>query len=97
MLEILDLYVGRGERPRAVEVAEGTLDLFATMLAADLQDVRRAMALLSEVPRLAARDAVHAAICLRHEFVLVSADRDFDDVRGLRRVAPDRAIEELVN
>lgn len=35
------------------------------------------------------RDAVHAATALRHGFdEIVSADRDFDDLPGLRRLDP---------
>lgn len=49
--------------------------------------------------RLDARDAVHVAVARRHGLaIIVSTDRGFDGVEGLRRVDPaDRAaVESLV-
>lgn len=53
------------------------------------QDVRRAVQLFATSRRLSARDAVFAALALgRGLEAIVSPDRDFDDVAGLRRIDP---------
>lgn len=52
-------------------------------------DLERALALIEEHPALPARDAVHAATAINREIaVVLSADADFDQVGGLRRVDP---------
>lgn len=51
--------------------------------------MRRAAELLDAYPSLLARDAVHAAVVFEEGLAaLCSYDRDFDVVRGLRRVEP---------
>ncbi len=93
--EILHLYAGRGERRRAIDVARASLALFPMTLAVDVPDLEEAIELATRVGGLSARDALHAAMCLRRNLVLVSADTDFDAVRGLRRVDPREALREL--
>ena len=47
------------------------------------------MGLLRDVPGIASRDAVHAAVVVVHGLEgIVSADRDFDRIPGLRRYDP---------
>ena len=49
----------------------------------------RARILLDEYPQLMARDAVHAAVVEIYKLQSIcSFDRDFDRVRGLRRIEP---------
>lgn len=50
----------------------------------------------AEGPRLDARDAMHAATALNHGIdAIVSPDRAFGDVRGLRRLDPTDAAAQL--
>ena len=55
----------------------------------ELRDWPLMLELLVAHPRLDARDAVYAATALNRGLeVVVSPDRDFDDVAGLRRADP---------
>lgn len=52
-------------------------------------DVRRGVGLFADSSRLSARDAVFAALALNREVtVILSSDRAFDEVPGLRRLDP---------
>lgn len=52
-------------------------------------DVERGLELFEGATRLSARDAVFAALALNREIeTILSPDRDFDEVAGLRRVDP---------
>lgn len=94
--EIVHLYLGRKERDRAVEVAEAAMALVARVLPVEENDVRSSLSLVRAVRELTSRDAIHAALCLRYECPIVSADRDFDGVPGLRRIDPRDAASELL-
>lgn len=62
------------------------------------EDIHRGLELFTEASRLNARDAVFAAVALNREIdVILSPDRAFDEVSGLRRVEPadDDAVEAL--
>lgn len=50
--------------------------------------MERASDLASRFTALGARDAIHAALCLRYGLALISADRDFDAVTELQRIDP---------
>lgn len=57
-------------------------------------DMERALMLFAAHPRLDMLDALHAATALNHGIkTIVTADKAFDDVAGLRRLTPDRARE----
>lgn len=94
--EIVHLYLGRRERDRAVQVAEAAMALVARVLPVEESDGRSSLSLIRAVPELTSRDAIHAALCLRYESPIVSADRDFDRVPGLRRIDPRDASSELL-
>lgn len=94
--EIVHLYLGRRERDRAVQVAEAAMALVARVLPVEENDVRSSLSLVRAVRELTSRDAIHAALCLRYESPVVSADRDFDRVPGLRRIDPRDASSELL-
>lgn len=71
--------------------------LFRPVLAVTDEILAEALAL--DAPTLGANDRIHAATCLVYEIeVIVSADRDFDGVDGLRRVDPgdEPAMRRLV-
>lgn len=62
----------------------------------DADILRVATRLLRDNSLVGARDAVHAATALAHDLpVVVSADRVFDHVEGLRRLDPMVAAAEL--
>lgn len=87
--EILHRYAAIGRRSDGVALAEATLDLFAPVLPVTHALIRRVPVLLERYSELSARDAVHAATCLHEGIVeIVSPDRAFDRVAGLRRLDP---------
>lgn len=64
-----------------------------------LDDVHRTLSLIESHATLPTLDAIHAGIALRRGLeVVLSADRDFDSIPGLRRVDPseEAAVAELV-
>lgn len=71
--------------------------VFTPLLAVTDEVVARALALGAET--LGANDRIHVATCLENGIgTIVSADADFDAVRGLRRVDPldRRALARLL-
>ncbi|HWP64123.1 MAG TPA: type II toxin-antitoxin system VapC family toxin [Candidatus Binatia bacterium] len=87
--EILHRYGAIGRRQEGIALAAATLDLFAPVLPVTHALVRRVPALMEHYPALSARDAIHVATCL-HEGIgeIVSPDRAFDGIPGLRRIDP---------
>lgn len=68
----------------ALELINGIVE---TVFPIELVDVLRARTLLG-TGNLAARDAIHVAIMLRHEIpTVMSFDRAFDGVPGIERLA----------
>jgi len=87
--ELLHVYGGRGDRAKGAAAVHAVLTLFPEPLAIGGREMRLAAHLFAAQPRLSARDALHAAVALLYEVeAIVSADRDFDDVPGLRRIDP---------
>lgn len=76
-----------GRLGRLEGVAERAYRLFAPLLPVDDEAFARALAV--DVPTLGANDRLHVASCLAHGIgTIVTADRGFDGVRGIRRVDP---------
>lgn len=77
---------------QGTEIATDALDLFAPVLPVTHAVMRRVPELARRYPALAARDLVHVATC-QHEGIkeIVSPDRRFDAVEGLRRLDPATA------
>ncbi|MFA6954714.1 MAG: type II toxin-antitoxin system VapC family toxin [Thermoanaerobaculia bacterium] len=49
----------------------------------------RARQLMDDYPRLVARDAIHAAVVIARKLdAIASFDRDFDGIRGVKRIEP---------
>lgn len=85
----------RIDRPTALEEA-ADVGRQCRLQAFDRDTLRLAMRLMRENERVGPRDAVHAATALSHDIpVVVSADRVFDHVDGLRRLDPTVAAAEL--
>jgi predicted nucleic acid-binding protein len=87
--EILHRYRALGRWEEGRQVYDMARTLFPSAVAITDEIVDRARLLLDEFSGLMARDALHAAVVLTHELdSICSFDRDFDLVRGLRRVEP---------
>jgi predicted nucleic acid-binding protein len=90
------------ERTRAKGTVGGvTADayaLFTPLLAVTDEAFRHALEL--DAPHLETNDRVHVGTCLANDIgVILSADRGFDGVKGIRRVDPldDRARRRLLS
>ena len=78
-------------------LADNAYTLFAPLLAVDHEIVGAALALPTS--ELGTNDRIHAATCaLSGIDTIVTADADFNDVRGLRRIDPldERALRRLL-
>jgi hypothetical protein len=80
-----------GDRVQAREDALAAAAL-CRLHAVELEDAREAARLFADSPSLSARDAIFAAIAIRHGLpTILSADTDFDGLPGLRRIDPTDA------
>ena len=87
--EILYVYFSRRETARGVGVAQDLLGMFPVIFPITPAEISTAMRLMAETRDLASRDAIHAAVVLEHSLEgIVSTDRDFDRIPGLRRYDP---------
>lgn len=87
--EILYVLTRRGRRKEGLTLARNVEALFPDLLPVTRDDIREALHLLEEHPRLSVRDAVHAATMLRNGLQNVaSVDADFDQIPGIQRIAP---------
>ena len=86
--EILHRYHAQG-RPEFIDPAfAAILGLVDVVYPIEHADIERARRLMRTTPRLSARDAVHVAIAqVRAIDGIMSFDRGFDDIPGIRRVA----------
>ena len=84
-----------GDRRRSV--ADGRdLSEVVTVLDFDLVVLHGALELIEQLPSIRGRDAVHAATALVFgPPVVVTPDRAFDDVPGLRRLEPATLAAQL--
>lgn len=92
--EVLFHRLRRGPRQAVVDQAYRLIEGFTLhdfTAAILLQSVR-----LTETTVVGGRDAVHAACALEAGFdQIVSVDRDFEGVPGLRRLTPGHALHQL--
>lgn len=87
--EILYVLSRRGRREDALSLAAKITALFPDMLAVTRDDMALAVDLLKRYPRLAARDAVHAATMLRSGIrTVISVDPHFDLISEIHRAEP---------
>ncbi len=92
--EIAHRFLSMRRPDMAVRLANDVLDLFAPVLPVTHALMRRLPALIVQYPSLASRDLVHVATCI-HEGItqIISPDRAFDRVAGLRRIDPTEFAE----
>jgi predicted nucleic acid-binding protein len=87
--EIAHRYRALGRWQEGRRLYDLTRTLFPAVIPVTGEVLDRARVLLDEYQQLMARDALHAAIVELHGLEgICSYDRDFDGVRGLRRVEP---------
>ena len=87
--EILYFYSRRGELDRGMAIVEGLLSRLPNIIPITAAEIRTAMRLMPETRNLFARDAIHAAAVITHGLEsIISADRDFERIHGLRRFDP---------
>lgn len=91
--EILHRFVALRRPEQGASIAKDALDLFAPVLPVTHATMRRMPDLIERHPGLSARDVVHLATCLEEGIgEIVSPDRGFDNVPGIRRISPESAI-----
>lgn len=87
--EVLHVYSNRGETARGINEVEALLNLRTVIIPITVAEIRAATRLIRETPGLSARDAIHAAVVMVHGLDgIISADRGFDRIPGLRRYDP---------
>ena len=87
--EILHRYRALGRWVEGRRVYDLARRLFPEILPITAPIVDQGRRLMDRHERLSARDAVHAAVVFAHRReAICSYDRDFDGVRGLRRIEP---------
>lgn len=93
--EILYVYYSRRETGRGIGVAQDILGMFPTIIPITAAEITAAMRLMAETRNLSARDAIHAAVVIEHGLEgIVSADRDYDSIPGLRRFDPVELVAQ---
>lgn len=88
-----------GDRRQAASDALAAAAL-CRLHAVEPADAHRAAELFKDSSRLSARDAVFAAVALRHDLdAILSADEDFDGLSGIRRLDPadPKTVGELID
>jgi predicted nucleic acid-binding protein len=85
--EILYRYSSIGRLDAARGVYDAFVEICPEVLSVTLADTDRARDILCESTGISARDAVHAAVMLNHGIDCIATfDKDFDRIRGIRRL-----------
>jgi len=85
--EILHRYVSIDRRDMIERAFEALREIVDSVLAIEQADVFAAKDLVQAHGRLSARDALHVAVMRRNQIAeIVSFDRGFDGVSGIRRL-----------
>lgn len=73
----------------AVNIVNRVVSIIPVVLPVDAGDAVLAGSLLAQHPEIEPRDAIHAAVMMRHRIThLYSYDRHFDAIPGLTRLEP---------
>lgn len=85
--ELLHRYVSANRRDAIQPVFDALREIVDDVFAVEEADVLLAKDLAQSHPMLSARDAVHAAVMRRRKIAeILSFDRGFEEVAGIRRV-----------
>lgn len=86
--EILHVYSARGERTKGFDTINDLLLLFPNLFPIGREEIEAASDLMRAYSFLTARDGVHAAVVRIHELDgIVTADKIFDRIKGVKRFA----------
>ncbi len=89
--EILHVYSRRGDSRVAAALGVRSAMLFPDLLSVHREDVLAACQLMQRYPGLSSRDAVHVASMLANGITrITSTDSDFDRVKEIQRIPPER-------
>lgn len=92
--EILHVWSRRGRRADAAALVRRTAGVCVEVFAVAGPDIDDACSLVESIDGLSVRDAVHAAVTMRHGVRdVISVDPDFDRVPGIRRLSPADAAK----
>jgi predicted nucleic acid-binding protein len=84
--EVLHVYSSRGERKKGFRTIEHLLMLFPNPFPIGREEIEKARDLMRAHSFLSARDAIHAAVVQTHDLEgIISADKVFDRIKGLKR------------
>lgn len=87
--EVMNIYHRRGHTREAAAIARDLLVLFPVVFDVTTMTIRLAIDILTANSHLQSRDAVHAATVVQQRLEgLVSTDKGFDSVVGLKRFDP---------
>lgn len=88
-------YARRRRQPdRGSTVARNLVSVVEILYPVEPPDAMRMIDLLEQLPHLDPRDAVHAAVMMRHGISrIITADRDFSGVPGLVALSPNEAAD----
>lgn len=90
--EILHVVTRRQGVVAACTAVQHVMGLVPLVLAVERADIIKASELLTLYPQVSVRDAVHAATAIRAGiYDVVSVDRHFDVIAGVRRIDPGDA------
>lgn len=93
--EILHVFSFRADVNKGVVAVGRLLDLFPDVIPITGAEIGTASRLIGQPPRLSVSDAIHAAVVMERGLEgIVSADRAFDHVPGLRRFDPVAMVAE---
>jgi len=96
--EIMHRYASLNRQEQGAEVVELFMHVLQDVLPVTREDLVLALTLYREHVQVQARDTVHAAVMRSHGVtVIVTADRHFDQLVGLRRIDPldfERFVKE---
>ncbi len=87
--EVLYYFHKRRQEDLVFDVVDTLLDILPAPYSIDNATLASALRLLAAYPSLQTRDAFHAATVLQHKLEgIISADRGFDIIEGLKRFDP---------
>ena len=87
--EVLYFYHGRGAVAFGATYVKRLLRTFPLVIEIDGRIIDRAASLVLSHPALTTRDLIHAAVTIEHGLEgIISADRGFDQIPGVRRFDP---------
>ncbi len=88
--EVLHVLCRRGARAEGLAIVRAMTGLFPAMLSVTPNELLAACELVARHDGLPVRDALHAVTAMRAGCSdIVSYDRDFDRIDGLRRLTPE--------